>query len=138
MYIYILYALLKIYLKFVYDVLDPCMSVLHGCLVPVEPVRWCLILWDYSYIWLWAAIWMLGMKRGPLAEQPALNLRTITLIPVFCFLKIRIDFCLTIAISCYPSEITTIGWCLSSFFFFFVFRETGFLCVALAVLELPL
>lgn len=60
---------------------------------------------------------MLGMNPGPLEEEPALNLRTISLAPMFCFLKIRIHSCLTIAINCYLSQIATLGLCLSSFFF---------------------
>lgn len=37
----------------------PCV-----CQVPTEVRRWSQTTWDWSYRWLWATIWVLGIEHG--------------------------------------------------------------------------
>lgn len=47
-----------------------CSSL--ACLVPAKTSRMNHILQNWSYWWLWAAVWVLGIKPGLLYEHPVL------------------------------------------------------------------
>ena len=48
------------------------VCVLCVCLLPVKVRKGQWIPWGWIYRWLWAAMWMLGIKPSPLEEQPVL------------------------------------------------------------------
>lgn len=53
--------------------LPACMSVHHLCVWdPLETRRGHQIFWNWSYRYLWATLWVLGVEPGSLEERPVL------------------------------------------------------------------